>query len=444
MGVTNGGHGHHQILILGGGTAGISVAARLVRSGENDVAVVEPSTKHYYQPLWTLVGGGRAPAAESVREESSVMPKGVAWIRDAAVEIDPDGQVVTLGSGRTVTYDWLVVCPGIQLDWADVPGLADSVEGPRVSTNYRFDLAPKTWELIRSMRRGTALFTMPSGPIKCGGAPQKIAYLACDHWRQEGVLKDIDVILAVPTPKIFGVPDFAEPLMGAIRRYGIDLRTSTELNSIDGEAGTATLVVQSGDAEQSENITFDFAHAVPPQSAPDWIKRSPLSTGDAKGYVDVDKNTMQHVRWPNVFRAGRCRQHTQLQDGRRHSKAGTRRGGQPARGSGRSPDGGVVRRVLVVSHHDGPQQDGAGRVRLHDGGHAQHPVHQYEEGAVRHVAAEAVRAAVPVLEPDAQRPRLTSRRARRSRGARRVVVRSQPCRTSSIGGGSRASPSCGG
>ncbi len=304
MGATRNDRSHHSILILGGGTAGISVAARLARKGEIDVAVVEPSTKHYYQPLWTLVGGGRAPARESEREEASVMPDGVAWIRDAAEEIDPEGRTVTLVSGRTVTYDWLVVCPGIQLDWAEVPGLAQSIEGPGVSTNYRFDLAPKTWDLIRSMKRGTALFTMPSGPMKCAGAPQKIAYLASDHWRREGVLKDIDVVLVVPTPKIFGIPEYAEPLMAAIGRYGIDLRTSSELTSIDGDAGTATVVDRSGDSVRSESISFDLAHVVPPQSAPDWIKRSPLSTGDALGYVDVDRHTMQHVRWPNVFALG--------------------------------------------------------------------------------------------------------------------------------------------
>lgn len=184
---------HHAILIIGGGNAGISLAARLRHAGQEDVGLIEPSDTHYYQPLWTLVGGGCAPQEESKRSESSVIPQGVAWIKDAAVDIDPEAQTVLLGSGGRVTYDYLVVCPGIQLDWNKVPGMAEAVSSPSASSNYVYDLAPKTWNLIKSTRSGTAIFTQPSGPIKCAGAPQKIAYLAADYWRKKGVLDDIRV-----------------------------------------------------------------------------------------------------------------------------------------------------------------------------------------------------------------------------------------------------------
>jgi len=140
--------------------------------------VIEPSDTHDYQPLWTLVGGGGAPLKQSRRAESSVMPKGVHWVKDRAETVDPEAQAVTTAGGQSVGYDYLVVCPGIQLDWGKVPGMADALLTPAVSTNYSYELAPKTWELIRGMRSGTAVFTMPTGPIKCAGAPQKIAYLA--------------------------------------------------------------------------------------------------------------------------------------------------------------------------------------------------------------------------------------------------------------------------
>ena len=191
----------HRVLIIGGGNAGLSVASRLRRAGVEDVAVLEPSDTHYYQPLWTLVGGGRAPATESRRSQASVMPKGVAWIKDAAQAVDAEAQVVTTATGAKVHYDYLVVAPGIQLDWDKVPGLGAALETPAVSSNYRYDLAPKTWDRIRAMRSGTAVFTMPAGPIKCAGAPQKIAYLAADHWRREGVLDDIRVVLVLPDPR---------------------------------------------------------------------------------------------------------------------------------------------------------------------------------------------------------------------------------------------------
>ena len=195
---------HHHVLIVGGGSAGISVAARPRRAGVDDLAMIEPAHTHYYQPLWTLVGGGRALAAESAPSEASVMPKGVAWIKEAAEQVDADNQVVTTAHGVRVGYDFLVMCPGIQLDWGKVSGMAAALATPAVSSNYTYELAPKTWERIRDMRNGTAIFTMPAGPIKCAGAPQKIAYPATDHWRQQGVLKGIRTVLVLPTPDMFG------------------------------------------------------------------------------------------------------------------------------------------------------------------------------------------------------------------------------------------------
>ncbi len=209
---------HHKIVVVGGGSAGISVAARLLRAGQTDVAVIDPAEVHYYQPLWTLVGGGRASAGESARSEAAVMPPGATWIRAAVMEIDPDTQRVELSSGEPVSYDFLVVCPGIALDWDRLPGAAETLGQGGVSSNYQFDLAPKTWEFVKGMRSGTAVFSMPSGPIKCAGAPQKIAYLAADWWRRQGVLSDINIVLVLPTPTMFGVPEFSAVLEQAAAR----------------------------------------------------------------------------------------------------------------------------------------------------------------------------------------------------------------------------------
>lgn len=296
----------HEVLIIGGGTAGVTVAARLLRKRFSDVAVIEPSDKHYYQPLWTLVGGGQATAAETERAESSVMPRGATWIKSAVTAVDPDTNTVTCTDGATYSYDVLVVAPGIQLDWERTEGLVDTLGKDGVSSNYSFDLAPRTWEFIRNTRSGTAVFTMPSGPIKCAGAPQKIAYLACDHWRRQGVLDNIDVHLVVPTPRIFGIPAIADNLDKVIADYGINLHTGSEVRSIDSASRKVSVTNLTDGTETT--LPYDVLHATPHQSAPDWIKASPLSTshvgGDANGYVDIDKHTMQHVRYPNVFALG--------------------------------------------------------------------------------------------------------------------------------------------
>lgn len=293
----------HQVLIIGGGTAGITVAARLLRTGFTDVAVMEPSDKHYYQPMWTLVGGGQASAASTERPESSVMPKDARWIRKSAAAVDPAANAVTCSDGAVYGYDVLVVCPGIQLDWDKTEGLTDALGRNGVSSNYRYDLAPKTWDFIRQTRSGSAVFMMPSGPMKCAGAPQKIAYLAADHWRKEGVLKNIDIHLVVPTPRIFGIPAIADNLDKVIAGYGIHLHTLSEITAIDADSRKVT-VSALGDGGTDTTLSFDMLHAVPRQSAPDWIKAGPLSTGEPTGYVEVDKHTLQHVRYPNVFALG--------------------------------------------------------------------------------------------------------------------------------------------
>lgn len=295
--------GKHKFLIIGGGTAGITVAARLLRKGHTDVAVIEPSDKHYYQPMWTLVGGGQATAASTERPESSVMPKEATWIRKAAGAVDPEANTVTCDDGSIYGYDVLVVCPGIQLDWDKTEGLTDALGKNGVSSNYRYDLAPRTWDFIRQTRSGSAVFMMPSGPMKCAGAPQKIAYLAADYWRKQGVLSDIDIHLVVPTPRIFGIPAIADNLDKVIAGYGIHLHTLSEITAVDADARKVT-VSAVGEGGTGTTLSYDMLHAVPRQSAPDWIKASPLSTGEPTGYVEVDKHTMQHVRYPNVFALG--------------------------------------------------------------------------------------------------------------------------------------------
>lgn len=294
---------HHKILIIGGGNAGLSVAARLRRAGQTDVAVLEPSDRHYYQPLWTLVGGGLAPQEESVRDQAAVMPKGVAWIRDAASHIDPERKVVTTAGGAHISYDYLVVSPGIQLDWDKIPGMAEAIESPAASSNFRYDLAPKTWDLIRGMRSGTAVFTMPSGPIKCAGAPQKIAYLAADYWREQGVLDDIRIVMVLPTPGLFGVKVFADELERVVEKYGIEVRKNSEMTAVHPEA--QEVVITDHAAGTQETLHYDMLHTVPPQSAPDWLKATQLADPDnPAGYVEVDKHTLQHTRYPDVFALG--------------------------------------------------------------------------------------------------------------------------------------------
>ncbi len=295
---------HFRTLIVGGGTAGIAVAARLRAAGQNDIALIEPSDKHYYQPLWTLVGGGIVAKEESERAEADYIPAGVTWIRDRVATFEPELDAVVLATGNRVSYDFLVIAPGIQVDWNRIDGLEATLGTNGVSSNYRYDLAPLTWQFIKEFRGGTALFTFPAGPIKCAGAPQKIMYLAADYWRKHKI--EAKVVYASAAPAIFGIKAYQKPLDRVIARYKISTKFNRNLVAVDGPARTATFSVVGDPSGATETIAYDMMHVVPPQSAPDFIKASPFAETDGpqKGYVKVDKGSLQSTQYPNVFALG--------------------------------------------------------------------------------------------------------------------------------------------
>ncbi|MEY4963070.1 MAG: hypothetical protein RLZZ323_389 [Bacteroidota bacterium] len=323
---------HYQILVIGGGNAGLSVASQLLLKNKNlQIGIVEPSEKHYYQPAWTLVGAGAFDITKTEKKEADYIPQNTTWIKEAVATFSPEKNTVICINGTEITYDYLVVCPGIQLDWNKIEGLTDTLGKNEVSSNYSFNTAPYTWELIKNFKGGTAVFTNPSTPIKCGGAPHKIMYLACDYWRKKGILDQCDVHYVSGAGVIFGVPEYAETLKKKVAQYNIKVHFGANVTAIDGKSKTiffeskeqpkdletkfSTLQascygITENQAEASiskVSLNFDICHTVPPQSAPDFIKNSPLAdANNPLGYVEIDKHTMQHSRFKNIFALGDC------------------------------------------------------------------------------------------------------------------------------------------
>ncbi|MEO8938349.1 MAG: TIGR01244 family sulfur transferase [Burkholderiaceae bacterium] len=294
----------HDIVIIGGGAAGISVAASLLaRSPALDVAIVDPADIHYYQPGWTMVGAGIFDAATTARTMASVLPRGVHWIKSAVAAFEPERNAVVLDGCRVVKYKQLVVCPGLKLDWHGIEGLPETLGRNGVTSNYRYDLAPYTWKLVHALRRGRTIFTQPPMPIKCAGAPQKAMYLSADHWRRTDALKDVDIQFCNAGAVLFGVADYVPALMEYVTAYGIGLNFGETLVAVDGPAKKAVFS-QTGADGTKQVITreFDMLHAVPPQTAPDFIRVSPLA--DKTGWVDVDPGTLRHKTFANVFALG--------------------------------------------------------------------------------------------------------------------------------------------
>ncbi|MFL9710083.1 TIGR01244 family sulfur transferase [Methylobacillus sp. Pita1] len=294
----------HQVVIVGAGAAGIAAASSLLsRNPDLDIAVIDPAEIHYYQPGWTMVGGGVFRPEVTVRTMASVIPAPVKWIKAAVAAFEPNQNRILLEGCKPLAYDVLVVCPGIKLDWHGIEGLVETLGENGVTSNYRYDLAPYTWQLVSQLRRGKAVFTQPPMPIKCAGAPQKAMYLSADYWRRTGCLRDISVDFYNSGPVLFGVKEYVPALMEYVERYDARLHFGHRLTKVDGKARRAWFAMAGPEGGQrSLEVEFDMLHVVPPQQAPDFIRASSLT--DSAGWLDVDQYTLRHKQYANVFALG--------------------------------------------------------------------------------------------------------------------------------------------
>ncbi|MBK8041624.1 MAG: NAD(P)/FAD-dependent oxidoreductase [Haliscomenobacter sp.] len=328
---------HHQIVIIGAGTAGITVAAQLMLKEKSlDVVIIDPAAKHYYQPAWTLVGAGTYNYKETERDMAPLIPKGVKWIQNAVKEVQPDDNKLVLNGGEEISYDYLVVCPGLVYDFTLVEGLEATINKNGVCSNYTDPLY--TWQLLQEFKGGTAVFTLPATPIKCGGAPQKIMYLADEYFRKTKVRDKTNIVFITPGAVIFGVDPFKDALMEVVDRKNINLRFFHKLMKIDPVNKVATYAITANqnapdrlhhnkiviEGEQyfpevavgetpcvtetlaEVMVPFDLLHLAPPQVAPDFVRHSKLSYRDGpdKGWMAVDINSLQNKTYANVFGLG--------------------------------------------------------------------------------------------------------------------------------------------
>lgn len=293
-----------DIVVIGGGSAGIGLLASLLKRDPNlNITLIEPSDYHCYQPAWTLVGGGAYDLKKTRRPLADVLPNGVTWVQAAVTEVLPDSQSLVLDNGQRVTWNNLIVCPGLRLAWEKIEGLQDTLGQHGVTSNYSYEHAAYTWQQVKQFKAGKALFTQPAMPIKCAGAPQKAMYLSCDHWLKQGHLQNIDVEFNLAGAALFGVATFVPPLMKYVEKYNARLAFNANLVKVDGPARKAWFEVKDAEGNVTRvEKTFDLLHVVPPQLAPEFIRHSPLA--DAAGWCDVHPHSLQHQRYAPIFGLG--------------------------------------------------------------------------------------------------------------------------------------------
>ena len=290
-----------NIVVIGAGAGGLNAAGRIKRLAPSArVTVVDPAEFHYYQPLWTFVGGGVYPREHSQRRMADVIPPGVEWLQEAVAEFQPEASTVRTQSGTQLAYDALVIAPGLQINWSAIPGLRESLGRNGVCSNYSFESVSATWAALQSFSGGRALFTIPATPIKCAGAPLKIMFLAEDHFRRTGIRARSTVEYMSAGPAIFRAPHYAKELVRIAAERDIKVHYKTDLVALRPE--TKEAVFRELDSGNERVEAYDFIHVTPPMGPLDVMKGSPVA--DSAGWVEVDKATLQHVRYPNIFSLG--------------------------------------------------------------------------------------------------------------------------------------------
>lgn len=298
----------HKVVVVGGGSAGLSISHQLLRSGEftqDDIAIIDPAAWHHYQPGWTLVGGGLKTKEELRKPMSSLIDAKIKLYGDAVDTFSPENNFITLGTKDKISYEQLVVAPGIKLDYDSIKGLPEALANPEalVSSIYSYDTCSKVFPSIEKLKKGNAIFTQPAGVIKCAGAPQKIMWLALDHWKRAGLYKpsdpssSINISFATGLPVMFGVPKYSQRLEELRKERGVEGLFQHDLTAINGNTATFT-----GPDGKEVKKHFDFLHATPKMGPYAFVKNSSLA--NEAGYVDVDQTTTRHTKYANIWSAG--------------------------------------------------------------------------------------------------------------------------------------------
>ena len=298
-----------RVVVVGGGAAGLSVAARLsLALSEPDITLIDPADRQYYQPGFTLVAAGVYAPGSVWKPQADCIPRGVRWVKDAVLGINPDKKAVRTRAGGEIPYDFLVLAPGLQENWSLVEGVTRETIGRGGAYSvYDFEGAQKAWQGLQAFGKtgGRGVFADTYTKYKCGGVPKKVCLLTDDYLRRHGTRGASDLSFHTASKEINEVPYYAPRLLEIYQERDIPVGFQTRLTGVDTAARKAFFeqTTLAGGTAKKERFTkdYDFLHFTPPQSAPDFVRQSGLSWAEgplaAEGWAETDKSTLVHPRY---------------------------------------------------------------------------------------------------------------------------------------------------
>ena len=300
-----------NILIVGAGAAGIAMANRLHRSAQGaNITLVGARTTHLFQPGYTLIASGLWNKNKVVTQTEDWLPGGIVWLAEDAVAFDAENKKVRLQGGDTLGYDLLVVATGCQLNYDQIEGMSAELIGTQgIGSVYAGpDYAERTSRVIDQYiadGEGRAIFTLADTPIKCAGAPLKMTFTSLDRFERSGKRASMEVSFNTPYKnRVFSVPFYNDFVLNRWQEQGVEVKDEQVLTAIDASARKASFRLANGSVVTQ---SYDFIHVVPPMSAPDSLKDSDLVWqvgSNAGNWLEADKFTLQHGRYPEVFSVG--------------------------------------------------------------------------------------------------------------------------------------------
>ena len=298
-----------RIVIAGAGAAGLTAAAQLAQRLEGaQITLVDARKAHFYQPGFTLVAGGIKPASYVISSTRDYVPSGVELLEEAVAEIDPEGRKVVTATGKPVPYDYLIVATGLRLDYAAIEGMdVEQIGNNGLGSIYHSpEKAAATWQAMSKFADsgGVGVFLRPGTEMKCAGAPLKYTFLTDDHLRRRGNRGKAEIIYNANNKVLFSVPIVHEKVRMLFEERDIRMNYERTLAAIDLGKRIATFKTAEGPVE----LQYDFINVIPPMRAADVVRNSPLPWQEgnwaADGWIEVDKHTLRHKRFDNVFAVG--------------------------------------------------------------------------------------------------------------------------------------------